>query len=169
MTPTQNVAQTLTIQGTAIAVVRIHCPSDETLLLRLCCCAETPCKGRDEEKPWLADHKAIVKEKELKEFKEPLKEIKEPLKELKEGKEPKELKELKEPKEIKEFREGGPGVPLPGGPMSVEERLARVEAMLGGGGQGHFIPRALRPDLGQGALRYEPDQPGGRARLRRRG
>lgn len=62
---------------------------------------------------------------------------------------------------------GGMGAPWE---SSVEERLARVEAMLGGGGAGHFIPRALRPDLGQGALRNEPDQQAGnRARLRRRG
>ena len=27
MTPTQNVAQTLTIEGSAIAFVRIHCPA----------------------------------------------------------------------------------------------------------------------------------------------
>ena len=74
MTPTQMVAQTLTIEGTAIAFVRITCPQDETILLGLCCCADTTCKGRDEEKPFLADHKAVVKDKELKEpkeFKEP--------------------------------------------------------------------------------------------------
>ena len=136
MTPTQMVAQTLTIEGTAIAHVRITSPQDETILLGLCCCADTKCKGRDEEKPFLADHKSVIKDKDKdKEFKEP--------KEFKEFKEPKEFKErekdIKEPKEFKEIREGG------------------FE---------HFIPPSMRPDLGQGALRREPDG-GGRARLRR--
>jgi Peptidase S7, Flavivirus NS3 serine protease len=161
MTPTQMVAQTLTIQGSAIVFVRIHCPSDETILLSFCCCEDTPCKGHDEEKPYLVDNKGIVKE--------PIKELKEPLKEFKEGKEPKEfkeqIKEIKEPKEFKEIREGGPIFQSPGGRMSVEERLANLEAMLGGGGQ-HFIPPGMRPDLGSGALRNEPDV---RGRLRRRG
>ena len=136
MTPTQMVAQTLTIEGTAIAHVRITSPQDETILLGLCCCADTKCKGRDEEKPFLADHKSVIKDKDKdKEFKEP--------KEFKEYKEPKEFKErekdIKEPKEFKEIREGG------------------FE---------HFIPPSMRPDLGQGALRREPDG-GGRARLGR--
>jgi hypothetical protein len=153
MTPTQMVEQTLTIEGTAIAYVRIYSPSDETILLSLCCCADVPCKSRDEEKPWLADHKAVIKEpKEFKELKEPIKEFKEP-------------KELKEPKEFKEIREGGPIFSGPGGRMSVEERLAALESMIGGGGQ-HFIPSSMRPDLGRGALTNEPDV---RGRLRRRG
>jgi hypothetical protein len=167
MTPTQMVAQTLMIEGSAIAFVRIHSPQDETILLRLCCCADTPCKDRDEEKPWLVDHKAVIKDKELQ---KELKERKEYIKEPKEFKEPfKEMKEPKEGKELKELREGQP-IPVPGGRMSVEERLASLEAMLGGGpaGQGgqHFIPGAMRPDLGRGALRNEPDV---RGRLRRRG
>jgi hypothetical protein len=166
MTPSQKVVQTLTIEGSAIAFVRIRCPADETLLLSICCCADTPCKGQDEEKPYLADHKSVIKDKE------PIKELKEPLKEFKEGKEPKEFKEPikefkepKEPKEFKEFPEHGLTFPQPGGGrMSVEERLAQLEATLGGGQ--HFIPSSMRPDLGQGALRNEPDA---RARLKRRG
>ena len=93
MSPTQNVAQTLTIQGTSIAFVRIHAPANETLLLRLCCCADLACKADKETKEG----------KESKDAKELPKEL---LKERKEFfKEPKELKELpkeqvKEPKEI---------------------------------------------------------------------
>ena len=84
MSPTQGVAQTLTIQGKSIAFVRIHAPANETLLLRLCCCAELVCKP----------------DKDAKEIKEP--------KEFKDHKEPKEPKEFKEfPKEIpKEIKEG---------------------------------------------------------------
>jgi hypothetical protein len=167
MTPTQKVVQTLTIEGSGISFVRIRCPQNETLLLSFCCCEETSCKSHEEDKPFLVDHKQVIKDKE------PIKELKEPLKEFKEGKEPKELKEpikeFKEPKEPKEFKEfppeSGPMLDPPGGSMSVEERLANLEAMLGGGGQ-HFIPSSMRPDLGRGALRNEPDA---RRRLQRRG
>ena len=100
-------------------------PADETILLCFCCCADVPCKGRNEEKPYLADHKAVIKEP--KEFKE-------------------HIKEFKEPKEIKEIREGGPGFRGQGGQMSVEERLANIESMLGSGGQ-HFIPSSMRAQI----------------------
>lgn len=43
MTPSQMVEQTLTIDGTDIAYVRIVCPQDETILLGLCCCADADC------------------------------------------------------------------------------------------------------------------------------
>lgn len=43
MTPTQMVEQTLTIEGTDIAYVRIVCPQDETILLGLCCCTDVEC------------------------------------------------------------------------------------------------------------------------------
>jgi len=89
MTPTQMLEQTLTIEGTAISFVRITSPQNETILLGLCCCADTTCKSREEEKPFLADHKTVTKDKD------------------KEFKEPKEFKEGKEPKEFKEIREGG--------------------------------------------------------------
>ena len=41
------------------------------------------------------------------------------------------------------------------GSGSVEERLARLEALLGG--DPHFIGQELRPDLSGGALQNEPD------------
>jgi len=138
----QNVAQTLTIEGDAITYVRITCPSNETILVSLCCCcgtACTPCKDKEKEK-----------EKDWKEFKE-----------FKE-------KDLKEPKEFKELRETGFQVPR-GAEGSVEERLAALEATIGMGGASHFIPPSLRPDLGRGALRREPGGEGNRARLRRQG
>lgn len=118
-----------------------------------------------------------LKEKEFKEKPEP-KELKEKEKELKEKEikekpEPKELKEKPEPKEL--FEDGGQknfleGPRLPGaktvleGPTtpsgaqsssdccSVEARLAALEAKLG---SQHFIGQQLRPDLSQGALKYE--------------
>ncbi|MEZ4416085.1 MAG: hypothetical protein R3E10_10020 [Gemmatimonadota bacterium] len=119
--------------------------------------------------------------KELKDIRKEVKEWKEP-KELKEWKEPKETKELKkEWKEPKEIFEGGPkeifendpkgivedkltdkGGEVPGNPggpgagrSGIEERLARLEAALGG--MSHFIGQELRPDLSTGALRQEPD------------
>ena len=188
MSPTQNVAQTLTIQGTAIAFVRIHSPANETLLVRLCCCADVTCK-HDKESKEIKEHKESFKEskelpKELKdhkefpkeEIKEPVKELKELPKELKEHKEfPKEeikepikeikepVKELKEPKEIREVGSLSPRMPS----ASLEERIAYLESMVGG--SQHFIPSDARPDLSRGALRYE--QGGGQvpAHLRHRG
>ena len=132
MTPTQMVAQTLTIEGTAISFVRITCPQDETILLGLCCCADTTCKSADEEKPFLADHKAVVKDKELKEPKEFKEPYKEKLEFKEQIKEPKELKEqVKEPKEFKEQIKDGKE------PKEIRE-----------GGFEHFIPPSMRPDLG---------------------
>jgi hypothetical protein len=147
MGDTQNVAQTLTIEGSAIAYVQIRSPQDETILVSLCCCVDTTCKTKEQ--------------KEFKELKE------KDFKEFKEGKE-KEFKELKEPKELKEIRETGLEQP-PTRRGSVEERLAGLEAMMGTGGASHFISQAQRPDLGRGALRREPGGEGNRARLRRQG
>jgi len=169
MGDTQNVAQTLTIEGSAIAYVQITSPQDETILVSLCCCDDTACKSCEEEKPFLADHKTIRKDKEIfKELKEPkeFKELKE--KEVKE----KDFKELKEPKEFKEFRETGleqPPVQPPPGRDSVEERLAAIESVMGMSGASHFITQELRPDLSRGALRREPGGGTNRARLRRQG
>ncbi len=150
MTPTQMLEQTLTIEGTAISFVRITCPSNETILLSLCCCADTTCKSAEEDKPYLADHKAVVKDKELKEpkdFKEPHKEKLEFKEQIKE---PKELKEqVKEPKEFKEQIKDGKE------PKEIRE-----------GGFEHFIPPSMRPDLGRGALSREADRGGG-PRMRR--
>ena len=102
MSPAQGVAQTLTIQGTAIAFVRIHSPADETLLLSLCCCAELVCRP---DKP----------DKESKDTKE--------------GKEFKDWKEL--PRETKELREvGGVSPRMP--TASLEGRVAYLESALGG-------------------------------------
>ncbi len=118
------------------------------------------------------DLKEKPEPKELKEKPEPkeLKETKEKpehkeFKDLKEKPEPKELKEKPEPKELFEQKpfEGGhqPLSPLPQGQAagtgsgSVEERLARLEALLGG--DPHFIGQELRPDLSGGALQNEPD------------
>lgn len=122
------------------------------------------------------------KEKDVKEIKEKdVKELKE--KDFKDGKE-KDFKEDKE-KDIFEgpgfkHREvvdppmtrqppiGFPGGAWPGGfgpggmgpggfgPRSLEERIARLEALLGGQ---HFIGQELRPDLSHGALRYEQGGP----------
>jgi hypothetical protein len=146
MSPTQNVPQTLTIQGTAIARVRITSHQNETLLLKLCCCSELRCEPGGKAKEW--------------KDKEPIKELKEPVKELKEFKEPKEWKEPF--KELKDIREVGGGEIRPPDlrNLSLEERLARLEAMFGG--TSHFISQELRPDLGRGALRREPDE--GRSR-----
>jgi hypothetical protein len=156
--PVQFQPQTLTISGTSIVFVRLHARQSEALLVRLCCCEDVTCKSRLEDKPYLADHKAVIKDKEKELIKEP--------KEVKEGKEPKEVKE-----DLKELRESGPGGPQPPGPQSfghessatggsLEARLARLEAQLGG--QGHFIASHLRPDLSRGALHGESDvQAGG--------
>ena len=73
-------------------------------------------------------------------------------------------KEFKEPKEIKEIREGGPGFRGQGGQMSVEERLANIESMLGSGGQPHSLLDA--PRFGSRGVEQWPDV---RGRLRRRG
>jgi hypothetical protein len=156
MSPTQNVAQTLTIQGTAIVRARVTSHQNETLLLRLCCCSELRCEPGGKAKEW-KDKEPV---KELKEFKEPkeFKEWKEPWKELKE---PREVKDVGEFKTLRETVETRP--PELGG-SSVEERLARLEAMFGA--TSHFIPQDLRPDLGRGALRREPDQGRSRRRVR---
>ena len=143
MSPTHNVAQTLTIQGTAIAYVRIHSPANETLLVRLCCCADVICKGDKEGK----EGKEHKEHKEGKDWKEP----------------PKELKELKEPKEIREVGGFAPRMPS----ASLEDRVAYLESILGGAQ--HFIPPDARPDLSRGALRYEPGGGQGPAHLRYRG
>ena len=192
MSPTQGVAQTLTIQGKSIAFVRIHAPANETLLLRLCCCAELVCRPDKADKEF-KEPKEIKEPKEFKEFpkeiskeikeqhkeflpkefkevhkdiKEPIKEIKEPIKEIKEPN--KELKELpKEIKEGKEIREG-PGELQPSLPRaSLEDRVAYLESMLAG--PGHFIPSEARPDLSRGALRYEAGGPPPPPHLRHRG
>ena len=140
-------------------------------------------KPEKTEKPEAKDFKDGPKElkeipKELKEFKElepkRIKEVKElEPKRFKEGKElePKRLKEFKEfePKRVKEYKEtayekgfekptdkaleGPTGPQFPG---AMEDRLARVEAAMGGA-TGHFIDPGLRPDLSTGALRREPD------------
>lgn len=186
MGPTQNVEQTLTIQGASIAYVRIRSPQNETLLLRLCCCEEVTCKAKEskEGKDWKELPKEIPKE-HIKELKEPHKELKEFPKELekavkdepkefKEFREPKGIKEdkefrepkgIKEPKEFKEIREGGEVPRMPSG--SLEERVAYLESMFGGAH--HFIASDARPDLSRGALHYETGSSGGRAPLRHRG
>ena len=183
-TPTQGVAQTLTLVGANITRVELKCPQNEVLIKKFCHCATF-------KKPEKLEGKEKLEPKELKEKPEPkeLKEKPEP-KELKEKPEPKELKEKPEPKELKEFHEpkqimepkqfmepkqigehkhfaenGNPFSPWqpqqPGrfneaaGGSSIEERLARLEAALGG--QQHFIGSELRPDLSGGSLQNEPD------------
>lgn len=177
-TPTQAVDQSLILTGANIVRVDVKCPQNEVILRRFCHCG--PKKLEKLEKP---EWKEKLEPKEFKEKPEPkeLKEKPEP-KELKEKPEPKELKEKPEPKELKELEpkqikelepkqiiEGGnpfqPGVPFArttygtgsaAGPLSIEERLARLEAALGG--YQHFIGADLRPDLSGGALKYESDQ-----------
>jgi hypothetical protein len=78
--------------------------------------------------------------------------------EIKEFKHEKHEKvEIKEKFEWEKFEyegwRGGPG----GGPGPVEQRLAALEATLAQ--LSHFIPKELRPDLSQGALRQEADAP----------
>jgi len=115
--------------------------------------------------------KEAVKEfKEIGEGKPPIKELIKDSKEFKEFKEfgPKEFKEFgpkefKEPKEIFEDKrfeekrfEGGPGLPPglgqpPGGGFpGLEDRLRRIEAALGLGGQ----QRAARPAMGLGCIDF---------------
>lgn len=171
MSPTQNVAQTLTIQGTSIAFVRIHSPSNETLLVRLCCCANVVCKrdkeskegkeGPKEGKEWNPKELKEFPKEHHKELKDHIKEFKEPIKEIKEPH--KEMKEPKEPKEIREIGGLTPRMPS----ASLEERIAYLESILGGAQ--HFISSDARPDLSRGALRYEPGGGQGPAHLRYRG
>jgi len=128
-----------------------------------------------------------IKKKEMKEVvKEHTKEhLKEP-KEIKETKEHKEIKErgkeLKEPKEIKEQREkpsatekaldgkwGRPGRGAPceegatGDLSYLDARLSAVEARLAA--LEPFIAGDLRPDLREGALRYEEDLADAQSRM----
>lgn len=158
MSPTQNVAQTLTIQGTAIAYLRIHSPANETLLVRLCCCADVTCKGEKESK----EGKEGKEQKEGKDWKELPKELKD-LKEFPKEHLKEPHKELKEPKEIREVGGLAPRMPS----ASLEDRVAYLESILGGAQ--HFIPPDARPDLSRGALRYEPGVGQGPAHLRHRG
>ena len=158
MSPTQNVAQTLTIQGTAIAYLRIHSPANETLLVRLCCCADVTCKGEKESK----EGKEGKEQKEGKDWKELPKELKD-LKEFPKEHLKEPHKELKEPKEIREVGGLAPRMPS----ASLEDRVAYLESILGGAQ--HFIPPDARPDLSRGALRYEPGGGQGPAHLRHRG
>ncbi|QGQ19431.1 hypothetical protein GC089_09565 [Cellulomonas sp. JZ18] len=69
---------------------------------------------------------------------------------------PKREKEKAEKLELekgeRESYQGPP--PAAGGPIGVEERLARLESVVE-----HFIGRDLRPDLSAGALRHEEDLP----------
>jgi hypothetical protein len=91
----------------------------------------------------------------------------------------KEVKiEIKEKIEVKEFKhekfehkdkfekekfefEGWGGGLWPGDPGPVEQRLTALEATMAQ--LLHFIPKELRPDLSQGALRQEPDAAPGEA------
>jgi hypothetical protein len=100
MTPTQGVEQTLTIEGTAIDRVRIVSPADETLLVRLCCCADVTCAPKSSKETGKDLPKEFgPKEFGPKEFKEFPKEFKPESKELKDR-----IKDWKElPKELKEF------------------------------------------------------------------
>jgi hypothetical protein len=154
----QNTPHTLWFVGTSITRLVIHCPQNETLLVRICCC-ERPVCGRRPDKHFKEFGPKELKEQQPKEFGP--KELKE--QQPKEFKEPKELKEqqpkeFKEPKELKEqqpkeFKEPKEIVENPGGPV------AQPPIMGGAPDQGHFIPPHLRPDLGRGALRSEPDLP----------
>ncbi len=181
-TSAQGIEQTLILSAqTEIVKVELKAPQNETLIRLFCHCGGRPEPGEFKElkeKPVWKEHKEKLEPKELKEKPEPkeFKEKPEP-KELKEKPEPKEYKEKPEPKELKEHREkpgpkelfehkpaDGGGIPLspwqtdpqPVGGTSVEERLARLEALLGGGNP-HFISQGLRPDLSGGALQNEAD------------
>jgi hypothetical protein len=92
---------------------------------------------------------------EIKEFKHEKFEIKEFKHEIKEFKH--EKIEIKEKNEKLEFETIPGGVPIgdPGEGVSVNQRLANLEAVMTQ--LLHFIPAELRPDLTKGALKQEPD------------
>jgi hypothetical protein len=146
MSGPQNIAETLSINGTNIQKVVIVAPQNETLLLKICCVS----------RPW----KFWKEWKEFKEKPEP--------KEFKEKREPKEFKEKREPKEFKDFKEkpepfenwgyglAQPAQPIqPEGGSALEARLAQLEAALAQ--MMHFIRPEMRPDLSTGALKQEAD------------
>ena len=103
MSGPQNVAETLTLSGSAIETIVITAPQNETLLLEICC-SDKPLKEKPEKEKVekLEKIEKIEKIEKFEKIEKPEKEGKELPKELKE-KERKELlpKELKE-KELKE-------------------------------------------------------------------
>jgi hypothetical protein len=137
MSGPQNIAETLSINGTNIQKVVIVAPQNETLLLKICCVS----------RPW----KFWKEWKEFKEKPEP--------KEFKEKREPKEFKDFKEKPEP--FENWGYGLAQPTQPIqpeggsALEARLAQLEAALAQ--MMHFIRPEMRPDLSTGALKQEAD------------
>jgi len=177
-TPLQGVEQTLHLSSsTEMVRVELKSPQNEVLIQLFCHYSDFKKPEKFEAKEWKEkpepkEFKEKPEPKELKEKPEPKehKEKPEP-KEFKEKPEPKELREKPAPKEHLEQKPLGEGWPpfspwntLPTqaqGSGSIEERLARLEALLGSGTP-HFIDPSLRPDLSGGALQNEPD--GGKKR-----
>jgi hypothetical protein len=104
-----------------------------------------PEKVASHEKPFLPE-KPLTDTKFQKEFKIEIKEIKF------------EKEHFKDKHEKLEFEGYHFGPQFPVGPGPVEQRIAALEGTMAQ--LLHFIPKELRPDLSQGALRQEPDAPG---------